>query len=628
MLNKTTKKAKPTGAEEVRWNLADLYADTAALEEDLKQIDTAAEAFGKRYRGRVSSLDASGISQALKEFETVHEGLGRAYTYAYLNWCTDMESAERGALLQKVRETGTQIQQKILFFELEWVEIEDEAVRKLLKSPKLDPYRHYLEVERLRKPHVLGEPEEKVLAEKSVTGRQAWNRLFDEILGSARFSLDDQELAEQEVLAKLYSAEREVRKSAALSLTDGLQQRLRELTFIFNIILADKTSDDRLRDYPHWLSSRNLANEVSAETVQSLIEAVSGRYDLVARYYNLKKKLLGLRELYDYDRYAPLEKIEVSYPWDQARETVLNAFGSFHSVMRSVATDFFELEWIDAPVQPGKMGGAFSHGAVPIAHPYVLVNYTGNIRDVQTLAHELGHGVHQYLSRKQGVLQSGTPLVLAETASTFAEMLVFDRLIKEDNSGASLSLLVSKIDDITATVFRQISLNRFEDRIHTSRRTDGELSPDRFSELWIETQQEMFQDSVKLGDHYRIWWSYIPHFLHTPGYVYAYAFGELLVLALYARYRKVGESFADKYLELLESGGSDWPHVLLAKLDVDLNDPDFWKEGLSAIEDMVVKAERLASGEDPEEKEPGEKETEEKKAGEQKKTNKIQKTKS
>lgn len=593
-MNKTTPKAKKTGAEKVHWNLDDLYSDAKALEEDLRQIDSAAEAFEKRYRDRVSTLDASGLAQALKEFETVHEGLGRAYTYAYLNWSTNVESADRGALLQKVRETGTQIQQKVLFFELEWVEIEDEAVKKLFKSPKLDPYRHYLEIERLRKPHVLGEPEEKILSEKSVTGRQAWNRLFDEILAAARFSFNDQQLTEQEVLAKLYGAEREVRKLAAQSLTDGLQQHLRELTFIFNIILADKTSDDRLRNYPHWISSRNLANEVSAETVQSLIEAVSGRYDLVARYYNLKKKLLGLDKMYDYDRYAPLEKVEVFCPWERARDTVLKAFGSFHPVMESVAKDFFELQWIDASIQPGKKGGAFSHGAVPIAHPYVFMNYTGNIRDVQTLAHELGHGVHQYLSRKQGVLQCGTPLVLAETASTFGEMLVFDRLVEEESSGASLSLLLSKIDDIMATVFRQISLNRFEDSIHTARRTEGELSPDRFSELWMETQQEMFQDSVKLGDHYKIWWSYIPHFLHTPGYVYAYAFGELLVLALYARYRKVGDSFAEKYLELLESGGSDWPHILLGKLDIDLNDPDFWKEGLSAIEDMVVKAEKLA----------------------------------
>ncbi|MEE8350446.1 MAG: M3 family oligoendopeptidase [Acidobacteriota bacterium] len=596
-MNKTTQKAKTTGAEEVRWNLADLYPDIQALEEDLRQIETTAESFGKRFRGRVSSLDVPGLTKALKDFETLHEGLGRAHTYAYLSWCTDMENAERGALLQKVRETGTQIHQKILFFELEWVQMDDASVKNLLKSPKLDPYRHYLEVERLRKPHVLGEPEERVLSEKSVTGRQAWNRLFDEILGATRFSLEGQQLTEQEVLAKLYGAKRENRKLAAHSLTEGLQGRLHELTYIFNTILADKNADDRLRDYPHWLSSRNLSNEVSAETVQSLIDSVSGRYDLVARYYKLKKNLLGLETLHDYDRYAPLEEVETFHRWEQARETVLKAFGSFHPVMESVATDFFDLEWIDAPVQPGKKGGAFSHGAVPIAHPYVFVNFSGNVRDVQTLAHELGHGVHQYLSRKQGVLQSGTPLVLAETASTFGEMLVFDRMVEKSNSDASLSLLINKIDDIVATVFRQIALNRFEDRIHASRRTQGELSSDRFSDLWMETQKEMFQNSVELGDHYRIWWSYIPHFLHTPGYVYAYAYGELLVLALYARYREIGDAFAEKYLELLESGGSDWPHVLLGKLDIDLNDPDFWKQGLSAIEDMVVKAEKLAQKE-------------------------------
>ncbi|MDA2932938.1 M3 family oligoendopeptidase [Acidobacteria bacterium AH-259-D05] len=594
-MNKSNQRAKKTGAEKVHWNLADLYSDSNALEDDLQQIKAAADKFAEQYRDRVSSLDASHLAKALKELETVQEGLGRAHTYAYLNWCTDMESAKRGALLQKVREAGTQIQQKILFFELEWVQLKDKQAEDLLTSPKLDPYRHYLEVERLRKPHVLGEPEEKVLSEKALTGRQAWNRLFDEILGAARFSFDSQELTEQEVLAKLYSAGRDIREQAAQSLTEGLQQHLRELTFIFNIVLADKTSDDRLRDYPHWLSSRNLSNEISPETVQSLIETVSSRYDLVARYYSLKKKLLGLKELHDYDRYAPLEEVETFYSWKEAQEIILQAFSSFHPVMESIADDFLQLQWIDAPIKPGKMGGAFSHGAVPIAHPYVLMNYTGNIRDVLTLAHELGHGVHQYLSRKQGVLQCGTPLTLAETASTFGEMLVFDRLMKEEKSSdVSLSLSVSKIDDIMATVFRQVALNRFEDRIHTARRSQGELSSDHFSELWIETQQEMFQGSVQLGDHYRIWWSYIPHFLHTPGYVYAYAFGELLVLALYARYRKEGDPFAERYLELLEAGGSDWPHILLGKLDVDLNDPDFWQEGLSTIEEMVVKAEELA----------------------------------
>ena len=584
-----------TGAEGIRWNLADLYPDSNTLESDLQGVAAAAEDFAQRYRGQVASLDDSGLAATLKEFEALQERLVRAHTYSYLNWCTQMDDSKRGALLQKVREVSTQIRQKLLFFELEWVQLEDSQAEKLLKSTALTPYRHYLECERLTKPHVLSEPEEKVLSEKALTGNQAWNRFFDEIVGSARFSFEGQELTQQEILAKFYSANRQVRQRAAQSFTEGLERYLRELTFIFNTLLADKNSDDRLRRYPNWLSSRNLSNEISEETVQTLIASVTNRYDLVARFYNLKATLLGLEELHDYDRYAPLEEVETSYSWDQAKDITLKAYESFHPRLGSIVADFFKQRWIDAPVEPGKAGGAFSHPAVPSAHPYVLLNYTGNIGDVQTLAHELGHGVHQYLSRQQGLLQGDTPLTLAETASTFGEMLVFDRLMKqEDSPGAHLSLIVSKIDDIVATVFRQVAMNRFEDRIHTTRRTKGELSSDHFSEIWMETQQDMFQGSVRLGDHYRIWWSYIPHFLHTPGYVYAYAFGELLVLALYAQYQKEGEDFVEKYLGLLEAGGSDWPHVLLEKLGIDLNNRRFWQEGLSAIEQLIPRAEKLA----------------------------------
>ena len=590
-----------TGAEEIRWNLADLYPDSKTLETDLQGVAAAAEDFAQRHRGQVASLDDSGLAATLKEFEALQERLVRAHTYAHLNWCTHMDDSERGALLQKVREISTQIQQKLLFFELEWVQLEDSQAEKLMKSAAMTPYRHYLECERLTKPHVLSEPEEKLLSEKALTGHQAWNRFFDEIVGSARFSFEGQELTQQEILAKFYSANRQVRQRAAQSFTKGLERYLRELTFIFNTILADKSSDDRLRHYPNWLSSRNLSNEISEEAVQTLIESVTNRYDLVARFYDLKKKLLGLEEIHDYDRYAPLEEVETSYSWNQAKDITLKAYESFHPRLGSIAADFFKHRWIDAPVEPGKAGGAFSHPAVPSAHPYVLLNYTGNIRDVQTLAHELGHGVHQYLSRQQGLLQADTPLTLAETASTFGEMLVFDRLMKQENSpSAHLSMIVSKIDDIMATVFRQVAMNRFEDRIHTTRRTKGELSSDHFSELWMETQQDMFQGSVRLGDHYRIWWSYIPHFLHTPGYVYAYAFGELLVLALYAQYQKEGEDFVEKYLQLLEAGGSDWPHVLLAKLGIDLKNPQFWKEGLSAIEQLITRAEELAKEMDSE----------------------------
>ena len=595
-MNQTSKPAPVPTTQDIRWNLDDLYANREALLQDLDEVQSAAKDFATRYREKVASLSDKTLAQALKEMESLQDRLGRAYTYAYLNWCTNTEDCERGALLHSVREQYSRIEQELLFFDLEWTQLEDKPAEKLLESSHLSPYKHYLELQRLHKPHLLEESEEKILSEKSVTGLQAWNRFFDELLGAARFQFDDRKVTLQEILAKLYKPDREVRKQAALSLTATLEQHLRQLTYVFNTVLSDKYSDDRLRNYPHWLASRNLSNETSDEAVQVLVDAVTGRYDLVARYYRLKQKLTGLEELYDYDRYAPLGDVEIKYSWEQAKETVLEAYQSFHPLLGSIAGEFFQHHWIDAAITGGKVGGAFSHGAVPSAHPYVLVNFTGSVRDVQTLAHELGHGVHQYLSRKQGVFHSHPPLTISETASTFGEMLVFDRLMKEERQpDVRLSMLMSKLDDTIATVFRQVAMNRFEDQIHTARRSKGELSPDDFGELWMKTQQEMFQGSVTFCDHYRIWWSYIPHFLHTPGYVYAYAFGELLVLALHVRYRQEGEGFAQRYLHLLEAGGSDWPHKLLQPLDVDLNDEQFWQQGLSVIEDLISQAEGLAN---------------------------------
>lgn len=584
-----------TGAEDVRWNLSDLYDSREELEADLRKADDDADAFAEQYRGRIHRLSAAELADALRSFEILQDRMGRAYTYAYLNWSTDTNNVAHGALLQHVREAYTLTSQKLIFFELEWVTLDDDRAAELLKAEKLADYRHYLELERLRKDYVLSEPEEKVLSEKAVTGRSAWNRFFDETLGAARFTIDGEELMQQEVLSKLHEPDRQLRRKAAMSLTEGLQEHLRTLTFVFNTILADKASDDRLRGYPTWLTARNLSNEVSDETVDALVEAVTSRYDLVARYYGVKRKLLGLEEMFDYDRYAPIQETESRYSWAEAREIVLDSYSSFHPQMGSVAEEFFGRRWIDAPVAPGKRGGAFSHGAVPSAHPYILMNFTGKIRDVQTLAHELGHGVHQYLSRKQGVLQSDTPLTTAEMASVFGEMLVFQRLMqREEDPANKLAMVIGKIDDTIATVFRQVAMNRFEERIHGARRTDGELSSDAFAEHWIATQKEMFRGSVTLGDHYRFWWSYIPHFLHTPGYVYAYAFGELLVLALYAKYTDDRSGFPERYLSLLEAGGSDWPHVLVGRMDVDLTDPNFWSLGLGAIEDLIVEAETLA----------------------------------
>lgn len=588
--------AKPTtGAEEIHWDLTDLYPDREALEQDLEVADQEAGRFAERYRDRVGELSAEALAEALDAFENLQDRMGRAYTYAYLNWSTDTGDAARGALLQQVREAYTRTSQKLIFFQLEWANLGEEHAEGLMSHPALAGYRHYLELERLQREHLLSEPEEKILSETAVTGRSAWNRFFDETLGAARFALDGEALTQQEVLARLYEPDRATRRDAALAFTEGLQAHLRELTFVFNTVLADKASVDRIRRYDSWLSSRNLANEVSDETVDALIEAVTSRYDLVARFYTLKRRLLGLDEMVDYDRYAPVGEADTRYAWEDARALVLDAYTDFHPQMGAVAGFFFDRRWIDAALAPNKRGGAFSHGAVPSAHPYVLMNYTGKIRDVQTLAHELGHGVHQYLARKQGVLQSDTPLTTAETASVFGEMLVFQRLMREEKDPKNrLAMLVGKIDDTIATVFRQVAMNRFEARIHTARRSEGELSADQYAGFWLETQRDMFQGSVTLGDHYRYWWSYIPHFLHTPGYVYAYAFGELLVLALYARYQQEGSGFAEKYLELLESGGSDWPHVLVGRLGIDLTDLGFWHQGLQAIEELIREAEELA----------------------------------
>jgi oligoendopeptidase F len=585
-----------TGAEHVRWDLTDLYHDHGALEADLKTAREDASAFASRYRGTIADLDAARMAEALGMLERIHDMAGKAYTYAYLHWSTDTNDASRGALLQMVREAYTEIGQELIFFEVEWAAVNDERANAVIAQEEVAGYRHFMEVQRLTRKHLLSEAEEKILAEKNVTGRGAWNRFFDEVLGALRFDLDGSSLTQQELLARLYEPDRSVRQRAALAFTEGLLKQERSLTFIFNTILADKASDDRLRKYPSWISSRNLSNEVSDETVEALIEAVASRFDLVARFYRLKKRLLGVDTLYDYDRYAPVGEADTRYGWDHARTLVEEAYTAFHPEMGEITTRFFEKRWIDAALGPGKRGGAFSHGAVPSAHPYVLMNYTGRVRDVQTLAHELGHGVHQYLSREQGVFQSDTPLTTAETASVFGEMLVFQRLMERESDPANqLAMLVGKIDDTVATVFRQIAMNRFEDRIHTERRTRGELNSERLGELWIETQSKMFGDSVQLGDHYRHWWSYIPHFLHTPGYVYAYAFGELLVLALYARYREEGADFAGRYMDLLRAGGSDWPHVLVGKLGVDLTDLGFWHQGLDAIEDLIARAEELST---------------------------------
>jgi oligoendopeptidase F len=593
-----TTENKKTGAENINWDLSDLYDsnEDPKLAKDKKAILKQAEDFSEKYRGKISELSAGEFRNMLEEYEGILDTSGKIGSFAYLQWSTNTGNTDFGKLVAETNELSSEISQKLVFLDVEWLEIPEEDAQKLIESDELKNYKHYLESSRRYKDHVLEEGQEKIMSAKSVTGRSAWVRFFDETLGAAKFELDGEELSEQEVLSKLHESDRDLRIRAHASLTTKFKDLSRQLTFIFNTILADKSTNDKLRKYDSWIDSRNLANQTNRETVDALVDSVTGQYELVQRYYKLKKKLLGLDEMKDFDRYAPMLQNEATIQWDSARDMVLDSYSKFHPKMGEITNEFFEKNWIDAAIKPGKRGGAYSAGTVPSAHPYVFMNFDGKIRDVQTLAHELGHGVHQYLSRQQGVLQSSTPLTTAETASVFGEMLVFQKLMKElDDPREKLALLVGKIDDTIATVFRQISMNRFEDAIHTARREEGELTTERFSELWMEQQKALYGDSVTLTEEYGIWWSYIPHFLHTPGYVYAYAFGELLVLALYEEYTQRPEGFSDKYLELLSAGGSEWPENLVAKMGLDITQPDFWKKGLNSFKKMVEEAEEMAA---------------------------------
>jgi oligoendopeptidase F len=586
-----------TGAENVQWDLSDLYnsIDDPALENDKQKAVEQAQEFASAYKGNVATLNEESMRQALEDYEELIETVGKIGSYAHLIWSTNTNKPEYGKLKQEASELSSEIHQKLVFFDVEWLAVDDDKAQKLIESDELKQYKHYLETSRRYKDHVLSEEEEQVLSAKNVTGRSAWNRYFDETMGAARFELDGEELTQQEVLSKLHEPDRDLRERAHASLTETFEDHSRTLTFIFNTLLADKHTNDKLRGYDSWISSRNLANEIDDETVDVLVNSVTDSYDLVHRFYDLKRSLLGYDELYDYDRYAPMLESKKKISWDEAREMVMNSYSDFHPKMGTVTGKFFDNNWIDAGMKPGKRGGAYSASTVPSVHPYVFMNFDGKIRDVQTLAHELGHGVHQYLSRQQGVLQADTPLTTAETASVFGEMLVFQKLMgKLEDPEEKLALLIGKIDDTIATVFRQVSMNRFEDAIHTHRREKGELTTQDFSALWRETQQAVYGDSVTLTEEYNLWWSYIPHFLHTPGYVYAYAFGELLVLALYQQYRRSNNGFSDKYIEMLRAGGSDWPENIVGKLGLDITQPDFWDNGLAAIEEMIKQAEELA----------------------------------
>jgi oligoendopeptidase F len=559
----------------------------------LDEADRQAGEFAERYAGKVAELDGRGIVAAMRELEAIEDLAGRAGVYAGLRFSTDTLDPERGALLQRVQERGTAIETKLLFFGLEWAALDDAKAEELLAAEGLDFARHHLRMERRYRPYLLSEPEEKILAEKQVTARAAWSRLFSEQLSAVEVGEGKEAL--DVALARLASADRSVRKATAADVTAALAPGLRTRGFIFNTLLADKATDDRLRGYPSWISSRNLSNEVSDESVDALVHAVQDRYAIPQRWYRLKAQMLGLDRLADYDRAAAVIDEEPVFRWPEARDLVLDAFGSFSGELERQARRFFDERWIDAPVRPGKRGGAFATTAVPSVHPYVMLNYTAKRRDVLTLAHELGHGIHFALAAKQGILQQHTPLTVAETASVFGEAIVFGRLLEQAETPESrLALLAEAIEGAIATVFRQTAMNRFEDAVHTARREEGELSTDRFGELWADTQHDLFGDAVEVTEGYKTWWSYIPHFINTPGYVYAYAYGQLLAMSVYRRYREEGEAFVPHYLEMLGAGGSMLPEDLGKIVGIDLSDPGFWSAGLDLVQEQLDAAEAAA----------------------------------
>jgi oligoendopeptidase F len=568
----------------------------AAVDALLEEATTLASSVAERYAGRVAELDATGLAQAMHQLERVNDLIGRAGSFAALRFSTDTADPVRGALLQRVQERATEIETKLLFFELEWAALDDERAEALLPEEGLEFCRHYLRAARRYRPHLLSESEEKILAEKSLSSQASWGRLFGELVAALRVELERRELTLDEALSRLLGPDREARRAAAEAVSASLEPGARTRAFIYNTLVYDKSVEDRLRSYPHWLASRNLANEASDESVTALIEAVRRRYDIPQRWYALKARLLGIERLADYDRSAPVSAEDVAFSFGESRDLVLDTYSEFSLDAGRVVRRFFDEHWIDAPVRPNKRGGAFCSYTVPSVHPYVLLNFTARRRDVLTMAHELGHGLHAALAQPRGIFHQSTPLTLAETASVFGETLVFERLVAAARDDRErLGLLAERIDGEIATVFRQMAMNRFEHLVHTGRRSAGELSVDRICELWVESQHELFGDSVEITEGYRLWWSYVPHFINTPGYVYAYAYGQLLALSAYGRYREEGESFVPRYLELLSAGGSRGPEQLGAIIGIDLADPGFWDAGLQLIDAQLGEAEKLAA---------------------------------
>jgi oligoendopeptidase F len=588
---------KTTGAEDVRWNLGDLFAspDDPNIEATLARELERAKAFEARYRGKVATLEPKAFAAMMRELAEHEESATKPEVYAYMLHSQDTQDHAAGRLLARVREASAERGVHLVFFSLELAQISDEHAAALDSDPEAAKYRHFVEHERKFRPHQLSEPEERVLTDFSPVGNGAWVRLFEELCARIRVGVDGQEVALDEALTLLREPDRNVRRQANSAITEALRGDIRTRGYVFNVILQEKAIDDRVRHFPSWISSRNLANETSDEAVQALVDAVTSRYDVCIRYYRVKRKLLKVGDLHEWDRYAPVSETTRNLTWDDAKELVLGSYYRFSKRTGSLIEEFFKNSWIDAPVVPGKAGGAYCMPVTPHHHPYVLMNFTGKLRDALTLAHELGHGLHDRLASKQHIFDYHPPLTLAETASVFGEALTFDRIMAEEKDPkVRLAMLCSQVEDAFSTVFRQVAFNRYEDAIHTARRSTGELSVDQLGELFQERLQAMFGDALVLTEEHKVWWSYVGHFMHTPGYVYAYAFGNLLALSVYHRYLERGPDFVDDYLEFLAAGGSTRPDELVRRLGMDITDPGFWDAGLKILDGMVTEVERLS----------------------------------
>ncbi len=588
---------------QVRWDLSALFSsiDDPKIEATWETCHQKADAFADKYRNKIDTpdLQAGLLLEALTELESLTTEVAKPLSFAHLLFAGDASNPTIGAFMQSQMEKATELQVKLMFFELELQAAPEDVIARLANDPALSNYHHYITVARTYSPFRLSEKEEVLMEELANTGSRAFNRLFDEVTSNHvyKFTLNDEtkEMSQQEVLALLRHEDRATRQAAADSLTAGLKEQERVLVFIFNTLLQDKSIDDRLRGFKFAEQSRHMSNELDRETVDLVVRLCREYYPMVARYYRVKQQILGLPELTHIDRYAPLFAAEEKVSWDQARDIVLNAFGEFSVPVRQRAEEFFDKSWIDAEPRKGKTGGAFCSYNTPDTHPVILQSFLNKMDDVMTLAHELGHGVHASFSREQSYFNYHGTLPLAELASTFGEMLVFEKLVSGATTKDKLALYAEKIEGIFATVFRQAAMYQFEQRIHEARRSEGELAPEEFGEIWQEELQAMFGDSVKLGDQHSCWWMYVGHFTGSPFYVYAYSFGELLVLSLYEMAKQEGPSFADKYVDVLKLGGSKSPAELMAMVNVDLQSESFWRGGFAAMDKFLVEFERLWS---------------------------------